>query len=71
MTNLNLIAENLKLKKELEQVKAERDAAVNDFETYVNGDYETCAFCVYDIGCEPGETKCDYESSFEWRGKGD
>lgn len=29
-----------------------------DFEKYVNGSFEKCAFCIHDKECEPGEDLC-------------
>ena len=40
-----LQAENEKLRAELEQVKAERDAAVSDLETIMAYNSDTCQFC--------------------------
>ena len=43
-----LQAENEKLRAELEQVKAERDAAISDLETimaYGGGNLDTCQYC--------------------------
>ena len=43
-----LQAENEKLRAELEQVKAERDAAISDLETimaYGRGNLDTCQYC--------------------------
>ena len=43
-----LKAENEKLRDELEQVKAERDAAISDLETimaYGGGNLDTCQYC--------------------------
>ena len=40
-----LQAENEKLRAELEQVKAERDAAISDLETIMAYNSDTCQFC--------------------------
>ena len=40
-----LQAENDKLRAELEQVKAERDAAISDLETIMAYNSDTCQFC--------------------------
>ena len=63
-----LQAENEKLRAELEQVKAERDAAVSDLETvmaYGGGNLYTCTFCKNGQCYGRGGTKL---CNPEWRG---
>ena len=51
-----------------ERAERERDAAVADFEEYVNGHWEDCKFCFYDNECEPNESRCYANvKSFKWR----
>ena len=60
--------ENKKLRDELEQVKAERDAAVSDLETvmaYGGGNLDTCTFCKNGQCYGRGGTKL---CNPEWRG---
>ena len=49
--------------------EAERDACKADFEAYMRGSMECCAYCIHDDECEPGESLC-YANvcGFEWRG---
>ena len=63
-----LQAENEKLRAELEQVKAKRDAAVSDLETvmaYGGGNLYTCTFCKNGQCYGRGGTKL---CNPEWRG---
>ena len=52
-----------------EAAEAERDACKADFESYMRGSMECCAYCIHDDECEPGESLC-YANvcGFEWRG---
>ena len=63
-----LQVENEKLRAELEQVKAERDAAVSDMETimaYGGGNLDTCQYCKNGQCYARGGTKLCLP---EWRG---
>ena len=62
-------AENEKLRAELEQVKAERDAAISDLETimaYGGGNLDTCQYCKNGQCYARGGTKPCLP---KWRGK--
>lgn len=60
-------ADYLKLRAELEQVKAERDAAVNDIESLLRDEapYE-CAICAFYEDCRRSGVECEKEA--KWRG---
>ena len=63
-----LQAENEKLRAELEQVKAERDAAISDLETimaYGGGNLDTCQYCKNGQCYARGRTKLCLP---QWRG---
>lgn len=63
-----LQAENEKLRAELEQVKAERDAAISDLETimaYGGGNLDTCQYCKNGQCYARGGTKLCLP---QWRG---
>lgn len=66
--NLNeIVANHLEqLEKELESVKAERDAAVKDLTDYVQGTLTRCQICKYT--CDWCYYDSDEELNFEWRG---
>ena len=53
-----------------EAAEAERDACKADFEACMRGGMESCAYCIHDDECEPGESLC-YANvcGFEWRGQ--
>lgn len=64
-----LQAENEKLRAELEQVKAERDAAISDLETimaYGGGNLDTCQYCKNGQCYARGGTKLCLP---QWRGQ--
>lgn len=64
-----LQAENEKLRAELEQVKAERDAAISDLETimaYGGGNLDTCQYCKNGQCYARGGTKLCLP---KWRGQ--
>ena len=65
----NCQAENEKLRAELEQVKAERDAAISDLETimaYGGGNLDTCQYCKNGQCYARGGTKLCLP---QWRGQ--
>lgn len=65
----DLEAENEKLRVELEQVKAERDAAISDLETimaYGGGNLDTCQYCKNGQCYARGGTKLCLP---QWRGQ--
>ena len=61
-----LQAENEKLRAELEQVKAERDAAISDLETIMAYNSDTCQFCKNGQCYARGGTKLCLP---QWRGQ--
>ena len=64
-----LQAENKKLRAELEQVKAERDAGISDLETimaYGGGNLDTCQYCKNGQCYARGGTKLCLP---QWRGQ--
>ena len=64
-----LQAENAQLRAELEQVKAERDAAISDLETimaYGGGNLDTCQYCKNGQCYARGGTKLCLP---QWRGQ--
>lgn len=56
------------LSAELEQVKRERDAAVEDLKYAGSMDGEFCSICKYQPEAECEKRNCECIDCFEWRG---
>lgn len=62
-----LQAENEKLRAELERVKRERDAVLNDFRGFIQSGH-LCEYCAETLKDNPACSACEKWSKFQWRG---